>query len=177
MNRDQNRRHRRCLRLKTYDYSQAGAYFVTITIQNRLCLLGEVRAGVMVLSPAGRLVSDGWEALPTQFAGVTLDAFVVMPNHLHGILILGGEKGIMLDNGPTLGDVICGFKSSVTIAYGCRVRNLGWPPYRRRLWQRNYYEHVIRSRASLERVRRYIADNPFKWTLDSENPNAAPGCD
>ena len=187
-----DRHHRRSIRLKGYDYSLAGAYFVTISTQDRVCVFGDVMAGVMRLNEAGRMVSTEWGALPARFPGVDLDAFVVMPNHIHGIIVfatrvsvgapLVGAQDIAsnrtIDNrattrvAPTLGDVVGAFKSRVTVEYTRGVKTKGWPAFRRRLWQRNFYEHIIRNEASLNHIRQYILDNPARWAFDRDNPLA-----
>jgi putative transposase len=187
-----DRSHRRSIRLKGYDYSLAGAYFVTISTQDRGCVFGDVVAGVMRLNEAGQMVSTEWDALLGRFPGVELDAFVVMPNHIHGIIVfatrvsvgapLVGAQGVApnrtIDNrattrvAPTLGDVVGAFKSRVTVDYTRGVKTKGWPTFRRRLWQRNFYEHIIRNEASLHRIRQYILDNPARWAFDRDNPLA-----
>jgi len=350
---DPERHRRRSMRLKGYDYSQAGAYFVTICTQGRACLFGEVVDGEMRLNDAGRMVVAEWERLPALFPNVVLDAFVVMPNHIHGIVILtdpaddatdgataigatisgattgGAATGGATTGGattrvapttagddatpvgaglvpalstmagddatpvgaglvpalstmagddatpvgaglvpapstpaqsvpapsvpapsmpapstpaqsvpapsvpvpstpaqsvpapsvpvpstpaqsvpapsvpvpstpaqsvpapsvpvpstpapstpalstpaPTLGDVIGAFKSRVTVEYIRGVKTFGWTPFDRRLWQRNYYEHIIRNEETLNCIRRYIAENPIRWAFDRENPFA-----
>jgi putative transposase len=179
-------RRRRSLRLKGYDYSMAGAYFVTICAQERACLFGDVTAGVMRLNDAGQMVATSWEAIATRFSGVEIDQFVVMPNHLHGILVLpdareATTKGATTRVAPTvgaplvgaparLGEVVGGFKSLATVGYINGVKANGWPGFRGRLWQRNYYEHIIRDETALNRVRRYIDENPARWEFDDENP-------
>jgi putative transposase len=283
---DPERHRRRSMRLKGYDYSQAGAYFVTICTQGRACLFGEVVDGEMRLNDAGRMVVAEWERLPALFPNVVLDAFVVMPNHIHGIVILTNPTNDAPDGAtlmgataigattrvaptmvgndaasdgatgattrvapttvgddtdpvgaglvpapstpdpstpatpapdpstpatpapapstpatpapappvpatpapappvpapptpapsvpaPTLGDVIGAFKSRVTVEYARGVRTFGWTPFDRRLWQRNYYEHIIRNEEALNRIRRYIVENPIRWAFDRENPFA-----
>jgi putative transposase len=161
---------RRSLRLDGYDYAQAGAYFVTVCTQNRMCLFGDIVDGVMRLNDAGRMVRSVWEGLPDRFAGMELDAFVVMPNHVHGIITFVGaglalpeEKGAA-SSAPTLGDVVRAFKSMSAIHINRLLRRSG------PLWQRNYYEHVIRNERELAKIREYIATNPLKWALDRENP-------
>jgi putative transposase len=163
-------RHRRSLRLTGYDYAQSGAYFVTICTQNRACVFGCVDDGDMRLNEAGRMVRSVWQALPDRFPGMELDAFVIMPNHVHGIvafvgagLALPGDKGAA-SSAPTLGDVVRAFKSLSAIRVNCLLRRSG------SLWQRNYYEHVIRNERELDRIREYIATNPLRWALDRENP-------
>jgi putative transposase len=187
-----DRHHRRSIRLKGYDYSLAGAYFVTISTQDRVCVFGDVVAGVMRLNEAGRMVSTEWDTLLARFPGVDLDAFVVMPNHIHGIIVfatwvsvgapLVGAQDVASNKtiddrattrvAPTLGDVVGAFKSRVTVEYTRGVKTKGWPAFRRRLWQRNFYEHIIRNEASLNHIRQYILDNPARWAFDRDNPLA-----
>ena len=208
------RHHRRSIRLKGYDYRQAGAYFVTICTQDRAFLFGQVVHDEMELNDAGKMVYDVWNDLPAFYPGVQTDAFIVMPNHIHGIIILvGADRRVCPDSGPrvcpdsgprvcpdsgprvcpdsgpracpgqpqelgqpqgvapTLGlpDVVHRFKTMTTKRYADGVKRLGWKPFRGRLWQRNYYEHIIRNEESLNRIREYILTNPMRWELDREN--------
>jgi REP element-mobilizing transposase RayT len=179
---DPERLHRRSIRLKGYDYSQPGAYFITICTQDRACLFGEVVDGEMRLNDAGQMVQDVWDELPAFYPGVQTDAFIVMPNHIHGIIILVGagshacpdEIGQPQGVAPTrlsLPDVVHRFKTMTTKRYIDGVKKFGWTPFRRRLWQCNYYEHIIRNDHALQRFREYIWTNPLRWHLDRENPN------
>jgi putative transposase len=191
------RHHRRSIRLKGYDYRQAGAYFVTICTQDRAFLFGQVVHDEMQLNDAGKMVYDVWNDLPAFYPGVQTDAFIVMPNHIHGIIILVGadprvcpaqpsvgvgpraypgqpqEMGQPQGVAPTLGlpDVVHRFKTMTTKRYADVVKQLGWEPFRGRLWQRNYYEHIIRNEESLNRIQEYILTNPMRWALDRENPH------
>jgi REP element-mobilizing transposase RayT len=175
---DPNRHHRRSIRLKGYDYSQAGAYFITLCTQDRACLFGRVVNGEMRLNDAGRMVLAEWHRLPERFPHLVLDAFVVMPNHVHGILVItdpastvGATTRVAPTRvAPTVGNIIGAFKSRVTVEYIRGVKTSGWPPFRGRLWQRNYYEHIIRNERALDAIRRYILENPLRWHLDRENP-------
>ena len=176
---------RRSIRLKGYDYSQAGAYFVTIVAQGRLCLFGDVVDGEMRANDAGEMVWRVWDGMPGRFPSIEMDEFVVLPNHVHGVIIIRqslgslvggqGDSGVQRDTGATtgaatVGDVVGAFKSLTTVEYGRGVRELDWPPFDRRLWQRNYYERVIRDESEFSRVREYIANNPMEWEFDRENP-------
>jgi REP element-mobilizing transposase RayT len=156
---DPDKHHRRSIRLNGYDYQRPGAYFVTICVQGRARLFGNVVEGEMRHNAAGQMVASEWEGLVERFSGIALDAYVVMPDHFHAI--------IMLADVPTpdtqLGDVIGAFKSLTTNRYIRAVRDFGWPPFDRQLWQRNYYEHIIRDEADLERIRVYIQSNPARW--------------
>lgn len=205
---DRAQRHRRSIRMRGYDYSQPGAYFVTIVTQGRECVFGGIVDGEMHLNPAGQMVGMVWGDLPVRFPFAQIDAFVVMPNHLHGIIVLtggdvgldgrgesrirpggvGGDDGLgdhkdrPYDVGRdvggrprgtlarSLGRVVQGFKSITTHEYIVGVKEQGWTAFPGRLWQRNYYEHVVRGEDDLRRIRQYIADNPQGWALDRENP-------
>jgi REP element-mobilizing transposase RayT len=173
---DPSRHHRRSIRLKGYDYSQAGAYFITLCTQDRACLFGKVVNGEMRLNDAGRMVLAEWNRLTERFPHLVLDAFVVMPNHVHGILVItdpaptvGATVGATLVVAPTVGNIIGAFKSRVTVEYIRGVKTSGWPPFRGRLWQRNYYEHIIRNERALNAIRQYIMENPRRWQMDREN--------
>jgi REP element-mobilizing transposase RayT len=189
---DPDRHHRHSIRLKDHDYSQAGTYFVTICTHNRECLFGEIRDGEMRLNEPGIMVMSGWEQLNERFPEVKIDAHVVMPNHIHGIIWLEGaplvgalddrnrattrrtptdENGATTRVAPTLGNVIGAFKSITTDEYIRGVKMLGWAPFPGRVWQRNYYEHVIRNEKTLNAIREYIDLNPLMWTNDPDNPD------
>jgi putative transposase len=183
---DPERHHRRSIRLRGYDYSQPGEYFVTLCVQNRLCVLGEIVAGEMRLSTAGLVITSWWEDIPRRFPGSNLDAFVVMPNHLHGIVLIdavaGGSDRVRpsIDGGespehdPHLARIIQWFKTMTTNDYIRGVKTDGWPPFRGRFWQRDYFEHIGRDGA-LDGIRRYIENNPAKWADDAGNPaNPSP---
>jgi len=178
---DPDRHHRRSIRLAGFDYRQANAYFVTICTQVRCCLLGEIIDEVMHRSDAGRMVEQVWNELPERYPGVDVDAFVVMPNHIHGIIVLSGQAidgfrgNIRRGDGhgtiaPSLADIVQRFKSYTTAEYRHAVCHLGWPPFPGKLWQRNYYEHIIRDAASLDTIRQYIETNVLQWSMDEENP-------
>lgn len=156
---DPRRHHRRSIRLKGYDYTAPGAYFVTICVQGRACLFGAADRGGIALNDAGVMVQAEWLALPARFPTLRLDAFVVMPDHMHGIVVILEPRA----GDVHLGDAVGAFKSLSTNAYICGVRQHSWPPFGRRLWQRNYYEHVVRDEAALNRIRSYIVANPGRW--------------
>jgi putative transposase len=143
--------HRRSLRLPDYDYSAAGYYYVTICTFKREVIIDRVELV--------QLVTDAWEDLPQRFKGVGLDEFVVMPNHLHGIVVFCRQDNF------TLGDVMRAFKSISAIAANRHLGRSGRP-----FWQRNYYERIIRGERELDAIREYIHDNPLKWGLDPDNP-------
>jgi len=174
-----DKHHRRSIRLSGFDYSQNGAYFITVCTQNRDCVFGAIEDGNMGLNAYGQIVSNVWRDLPEHYFHVRSDQFVVMPNHIHGIMILNRDHGVGIDVGaglkpaPTaiihaLPEIIRGFKTFSSR----RINELRNTPGTR-LWQRNYYEHLIRHDDELHRSRQYIIDNPAQWeTTDRENPNA-----
>ena len=183
--------HRRSIRLKGYDYAQVGAYFVTICTQNRECLFGEIRDGQISLNDAGQMVGRWWDELTRKFPAVETDAYVAMPNHFHGVILVGAalcgrpepESNVYATSGhphrgaPTLGDIVDWFKTMTTNEYIREVKRQGWPPFPGRLWQRNYYERVIRNDDELCHIREYIANNPLRWAVDVENPDRNDRCD
>ena len=161
MSYDPNFHHRRSIRLQGYDYSQAGAYFVTLCVQRRECLLGEIVEQQMQLNQYGEIVLGWWNNVPDHFSGVDLDAFVVMPNHIHGVLVLSQES----PQPPKLGQIVAYFKYESTKRVNVFRSTPGL-----RLWQRNYYEHIIRNESSLQEIRDYIATNPMRWIEDQLHP-------
>ncbi|MGH9795755.1 MAG: transposase, partial [Candidatus Acidiferrales bacterium] len=167
--------HRRSIRLKGFDYSSRGLYFVTICTHRREQFLGRIENAQSIPAETGKAVLAAWFDLPRRFPSVELDAFVVMPNHVHGILVLVGTgmpvgghfiRGAA-SSAPTLGDVMRAFKSISGIAINRILGRSGVPA-----WQRNYYEHIIRDSRELDGAQRYIADNPLRWQFDPENPLA-----
>ena len=173
---DPQKHHRRSIRLKDYDYSQAGAYYVTIDVQNRECLFGEIVNEEMILNEAGKMIDEQWITLLERFPNIELDVYQVLPNHFHGIIVIiepenGAGTRPAPTKKPTLGDVVGAFKSITTHEYINGVDNKNWPQFYKRLWQRNYYEHVVRDEADLNRIRDYIQSNPVNWDEDEENPN------
>ncbi len=154
-----NIHHRRSIRLKGYDYSQAGAYFITICINESLNILSKISDKKILYTPFGHLTQNIWNELPNHYTGVAPDALIVMPNHIHGIIWLTDNN---TDN-MTLSDVIHRFKSFTTNKYIDGVKNLGWPEFNRRVWQRNYYEKIIRNENALNQIREYIVNNPIAW--------------
>lgn len=186
----QRTRNRRSIRLKGYDYTQPGAYFVTICTYQRIHLFGEVVDGEMRLNAFGEIVRQAWFDLPNHYGHVELDAFVVMPNHIHGIIILTADTvGAGLKPAPTPTPTVgAGLRPAPTPAPTKRhplseiVRALKTFSARRinalrgttgtPVWQRNYWEHVIRTERALDAIRRYIIHNPARWHLDRYNPDA-----
>ena len=229
MNYVADKHHRRSIRLKGYDYSQAGAYFVTVVTQDRACLFGEVANGGMQLNDAGAVIEHWWIGLQRKFSTIETDDYVIMPTHFHGIIVIadvtvgadlrvgphpegahtahegthagvplqgthpvrqgagrgapmcapGGAAGVPVlasrrsPERPAVPTVVQWFKTMTTNDYMRGVKRFGWTPFTGRLWQRNYYEHIIRDDQSLNRIRQYILNNPARWEFDRENPAAA----
>ena len=191
-------KNRQSIRLRKYDYSQSGAYFVTICTQNKKCFFGNLVNDKMILNDAGRMINIIWNELPINYPGVNIDEFQIMPNHVHGIIVIdngqprvfdneqprnstngqargfddGQPRGVAPTAGLSLPDVVHRFKSLTTARYRHGVKQKQWPPFPGKLWQSNYYEHIVRNENELNDIRRYIMDNPRKWDLDQENPNA-----
>ncbi len=204
---DPQRHHRRSIRLRGYDYTQPGAYFITLCTHQRAHLFGRVVDGVMVLNALGEIVREEWFRSADIRTEIELypDEFVVMPNHIHGIVwIVDTKETIVGDAGATINShggysgargeyyveahsraplqrppkslpsFIAGFKSAVTHRIN-QIRGTPGAP----VWQRNYYEHIIRDngratgRSPLHAIRQYIRDNPMRWHLDRYNPDAA----
>ena len=201
--------NRHSIRLAEYDYSKAGMYFVTICTYNKECTLGEVLNGKMILNEWGKIASKCWLWLSEHYNYISLDEWIIMPNHLHGIITIsktpcrggsgtapprksdcisleyttarGGSRtaptreqgntttGDGSRTAPTkrkpLGRLIGAFKTVSTKQIN-ELRNKKSPP----VWQRNYYDHIIRNEKSLNRIKEYIIKNPLKWEFDTENP-------
>ncbi len=201
---DPEKHHRRSIRLPGYDYTQSGAYFVTICAHERQCMFGEIVDGKMQLNGFGGIVEKWWREIPHHFVNVEIDYDIIMPNHFHGILWIlqnrGGEvtspppsvytndrRGEVTSplpsvytNGrgggitppprkPTLGQIIAYFKYQSTKLINEIRQSPGVA-----VWQRNYYEHIIRNEKDLNRIREYIINNPLRWQFDRENPNGQP---
>ena len=161
---DAQRHHRRSTRLAGYDYSQPAAYFVTICTYNRELFLE--------VEQVKQIVRSAWDGLPARFPHVMLDEFVMMPNHIHGIIVFWPFAGVSLGSGegaassaPTLGQVVRAFKSLSAIESN---RSTNKPE--RQFWQRNYYDHIVRDEDEMNVIRQYIRDNPARWDQDPDNP-------
>ncbi|WP_114781292.1 transposase [Botryobacter ruber] len=205
--------HRRSIRLKGYDYTQAGAYFITICVQNKSCLFGDIRNSQLFLNEAGRIIEKWWQKIPEKFPDIELDEYIVMPNHFHAIVVNVGANPRVRPNhdpdnapdfapnhdpnhaapnqadptmrpysaasdsgsgSPVLGEhvgsplhrVVQWFKTMTTNEYIRGVKQLGWLPFNGKLWQRNYYEHIIRHERGYQNIADYIRHNPAKWKED-----------
>ena len=183
---DPLKHHRRSIRLNGYDYSQPGSYFITICAQNRECLFGDISDKKTVLNDIGQMVELVWKKMPERFYNTKLDEYIIMPNHLHGIIVIQKVDLILNiempnDNYqvdvelqkciPTIGDIIGSFKSLSAMEYIRGVQKSGWKSFDKHLWQRNYYEHIIRNKNEFEKIRYYIRGNPSQWENDEENPD------
>ena len=169
--------HRRSIRLKGYDYSQPGAYFVTICIWNRGCVFGEIENAEMNLNEYGFIFQDCWNNLVYHYSHIQLDTYVIMPNHVHGIIIItdtGVEAGSCVRAGlkpsPTdklhrLPEIVRALKTFSSRKINIARSTCGVP-----VWQRNYYEHIVRNEKELNSIREYIINNPLQWDLDENNP-------
>jgi len=158
---DPDRQHRRSIRYRKYDYSRAGFYYITGCIEGRECLLGEISNGTVHLSFAGQTAAWAWEDLPKHYPHVRLDAFVVMPNHIHGVLEL---KDLEVSPRHPLSEILRAFKTFSARRINKRRGTPGAP-----VWQRNFHDRIIRDQEELEAIRCYIAENPKNWNEDPEN--------
>jgi putative transposase len=166
--------HRASIRLKGYDYSSPGGYFLTICTHNRECLFGKITDGKMMLNAIGEIAYNEWTRTAEMRENVTLDLCVIMPNHIHGIIILGcrgtehraptiEQFGKPTSN--TIPTIVRSYKATVTNQINI-VRHTPYIP----VWQRNYYEHIIRADEPLNQIRQYIIENPSCWDKDELNP-------
>lgn len=186
-------RGRRSIRRKGWDSSSPNYYFITLCTQNRENYFGKILNGKMIMSRIGTMIEETWLVMQKKYSGTTVDEFVVMPNHIHGILGLHvgagpracpfastielrqEDPGRTQGSAPTgkflsLSDVIRQFKTMTNKKYSENVIRSNWPEFYKRLWQRNFFEHIIRSEMELEQIRQYIISNPTNWPNDEENP-------
>lgn len=155
---DPFRHHRRSIRLAGYDYTTSGVYFVTCCTRNRECVFGDVIDGAMEINALGRVVVDTWNALPSHYPDIILDEMQLMPNHLHANLVVVGKR-------HALSEVVRGLKTFSARRINALRGSPGVP-----VWQRNYYEHIVRNDDELHRTRQYIRSNPLDWENDPEHP-------
>jgi REP element-mobilizing transposase RayT len=172
MKRFPNVGNRQSVRLQRHDYGSPGGYFVTICTYNRECIFGEICDNQIVLNQAGQSVFASWEETPSRYPDIALDEFVIMPNHLHAIVLIDLVRLVegAASSAPTtnLGRLIRAFKSVSAIAVNRLLGRRGRP-----LWQRNYYDSVIRNTGEIEKIRQYIGENRFHWHEDRYNPSFA----
>jgi putative transposase len=157
-----NLNQRKTIRTQGFNYRSNGSYFVTFCTQNRLCLFGKILSGDLHLNGSGIMVYEEINSVATRFIGITIDTFVVMPNHVHAIIVINNDVGL----GLGLPDIVRNIKTYTTKSYIYGVYHQNWTPFVSRLWQRGYHEHIIRNKNSLEKIRRYIAENPANWNED-----------
>lgn len=177
---DHNLPQRQSIRLKDFDYSQPGWYFVTICTYRSKHIFGDIVDGEMRLSSYGQIANFSWVKLHTRFPHIRLDQFVVMPNHVHGVINIVKSRG-RENRAPTLGQIIAYYKYQTTKSFNnthvgagfsrpCTPRSNSYI----KLWQRNYHDHIICDNADLHRIQEYIHDNPANWATDALNDNLSP---
>jgi REP element-mobilizing transposase RayT len=158
--------NRKSIRLLGYDYSQLGAYFVTICVHNRKSLFGQIVNSEMTLNNLGLLAETAWMDLPNHFSSIEVDTFIVMPNHTHGIIIIRDTRNIISSSPrPSLASIVGSYKATVSR----NINRLRQTPDAQ-VWQRNYYQHIIRDNKELHDIRHYIVENPASWAKDRVNP-------
>ena len=169
---DPQKHNRRSIRIPGYDYSQPGAYFVTIVTYQRECLFGNVIDGEMRLNENGKIVDHAWHDLPNHYPNLELGTYIIMPNHFHGIIILNDTVGAGLRPAPTkpqkrhgLPEIVRALKSFSARRINERLKSPGTP-----IWQRNYYDHIIQNDREWNNIHLYIESNPLNWATDEENP-------
>ncbi len=160
---------RKSLRLEGYDYSSPGNYFVTIVTQNRLNVFGEIIDEKLIKTKVGDIIEDVLLTITVKYPNIQIPHFVMMPNHIHLI--------VQLYDHECLSDIIRWFKGYTTVLYIRGARANLWTRFNKRLWQRNYYEHIIRNQHSYEYIANYIIMNPSRWDKDLMNPNHDADCD
>jgi putative transposase len=187
MSYDPAKHHRRSNRLKGYDYSRAGAYFITICTHQRQCLFGEIIDREMQLNQYGDAIANEWQKSASIRKEIELDMWVIMPNHFHGIVIITNNENPVGANGHSplpnhstltnhsslprmkprsISSLMTGFKSATTKHINILRDSPGTP-----VWQRNYYDHIIRDEESLNKIRQYVFNNPLSWEVDQLHPN------
>jgi len=196
----QTAHNRQSTRLKEFNYSDPGYYFVTFCTQERECIFGTINKHENHLNQIGQMAKYWWNELINKFKTIRLDDYIIMPNHIHGIIeIVGADpcvdpanvnqgtcvgSAFMNSNaytgsenpmqvgghiGPPLPQMVQWFKTMATNEYIRNVKQSGWPPFNKRLFQRNYYDHIIRDENDLNRIREYIRTNPEQWEHDQNN--------
>lgn len=167
-------------RLKNFDYSSANAYFVTVCVYNFKSLFSKIEGQYSVLNESGKMIQKWWLEIETKFKEVKLDEFIIMPNHMHGIVIITdnlSEAGDSIVAGKTdrhtglsLQNIIGWFKTMSTNEYIRGVKEMKYPPFEKHLWQRSYYDRIIRNEEEFLRIQEYIYYNPLKWNWEKNNP-------
>jgi putative transposase len=154
---------RKRLRLKDFDYGECGFYFITISTAGQRCLFGEIKSKQMILNDAGQFIDKTWRSLPQFYSGIEMDESILMPNHLHGVLIIQNP----LHSVP---DLIGRFKSFTTNKYRESMTTKSWTPIDEKLWLRSFHDRIITTERGLTNIRQYIRTNPANWKSDPENP-------
>jgi putative transposase len=162
------------MRAPGFDYREPGPYFVTTCASYHVHRFGAIADGQMHLNDAGRMVESVWRMLPVVFPGLVLDAFVVMPNHVHGLLTLDIPEVSSLAGQAPLTDVVRWFKAETTNRYIRGVKRLGWEPFDGHLWQPGFHDRIVRSEIHMDRARAYIRANPGSWETDEYFASPAP---
>ena len=186
--------HRKSIRLKDYDYTSDGAYFMTVCTQHMEYMFGNIINGKMVLNPAGEMIRKWLFKLENKFKNILLDEYIIMPNHIHLIIfIMNVVVGVDLCVNPERGvkqnssciqdrhiglplrrngvsQIIQWLKTMTTNEYIRNVKQNNWKPFDQKIWQRNYYDRIIRNEKELDKIKKYIFENPLKWELDKNNP-------
>jgi len=190
--------YRQSIRLKDYDYTSDGAYFLTICAQNKEHRFGDIIDGKMILNPAGEMIRKWLRELENKFKNISLDEYIIMPNHIHLIIFImnvvvgvdlcvnpenttkqnlshiqGRHTGLSLrpaQQQTNISQIIQWFKTMTTNEYIRNVKQNNWEPFDKKIWQRNYYDRIIRSEKELDKIKKYIFENPSKWELDRNNP-------
>jgi len=175
-----NRHQRKSIRLEDYDYTSPGEYFITICTHNHKCTLGEINKGEMWLNEIGKIVEEEWLRTLNIRSGIKLDVFVIMPNHIRGIIVISDESSkqsvvgthscASLQRKPrSLGSIIAGFKSAATK----RINEMQHTPSLH-VWQKRFYDRVIRNDKELAIIRDYFHNNVLQWTFKDDNPDDIP---
>ncbi|MHB8600080.1 MAG: transposase [Ktedonobacteraceae bacterium] len=151
--------HRRSIRLRHYDYRRPGSYYVTICVHEKRCVFGEIADAVAHLNELGNIAQTNWLAMPQRFPTIEVDEYIIMPNHMHGIITITETSSSM--KAPALGQIIRAFKSATTT----QIHATCMPEFE---WQNNYYERIIRKDGEINRVRQYIINNPLRWSLQHQ---------
>jgi len=159
-------------RLKNCDYSAAGYYFVTLCVKDRINWFGKIVKDEMELNEYGKTIKDYWLLVPEHYNNIAIDVYIIMPNHIHGIIIINSNSVVGTEHCsvPTgnnhyglLSKTIKSFKNVCTKHFRQQFNNNDF------VWQRSFYDHIIRNEESLKKVREYIINNPLNWALDEEN--------
>ena len=162
--------NRKLTRLKGFDYSMPGNYFVTLVTQGRINCFGTVTNGTVILNDVGQMIETCYKELNNVKENVECLDYVIMPNHLHFILRLYNTDS---QSQISLSELVRRLKSKTTVKYIHGVKRMGWPPFDRHLWQKGFYDHIIRNERAYDYIRNYIFMNPLRWFYDKINPNCS----